>query len=235
MVPTLRVVGEEVLFTHWPVEPERLVSLLPDSLTVDTFDETAWVTVLAHEVTEAGLDAVPVSPVSGFGEVDLRTYVTFDGEPGVFFFSCNTGQQLNALLGERVFGLPHQPAAVSLDRRGDQNVLRCRQTDSDVGGRFDATYRPTGTPSPAESGSLAEFLVERHTYFSPTDRETDQPAAFIIGSIEREPWQLSDVDATVRTNTMFDVVSMEPPATAPTFHYSPRFESRFVSRDTASV
>jgi uncharacterized protein YqjF (DUF2071 family) len=235
MLPILRIVGEDVLFTHWRVKPERLKSTLPAPLTVDTYDGSGWVTVLAHEVTEAGLDAIPVSPFSGFGEVDLRTYVTFNEDQGVFFFSCNTGQELNALLGEQVFGLPHRRASVSFNRRGEEIVVRCRQTGSGSAGRFDVKYQPTGTPSPAEPGSLMEFLAERHTYFSPTDPEKERPGSFIVGSIERDPWQLSDVNTDIRTNTMFDRLPTELPSKPSEAHYSPRFESRFVGRETVKI
>ena len=40
---------------------------------IDTFDGTGWLTFIAHEVTDATLDAVLVSPLPAFGDVDLRT------------------------------------------------------------------------------------------------------------------------------------------------------------------
>lgn len=235
MFPTLRLVGEDVLFVHWPVAPATLDSIIPDPLTVETYDDHAWVTVLAHEVTEATLDAVPVSPLPAFGEVDLRTYVQFDGDSGVLFLSCNTGQALNTLLGERTFGLPHRRADVSFDRHDGRILLRCQQADAGSAGRFDVTYQPTGDASPAAPDSLAEFLVERHTYFTPTSRDEGDPTQLTIGTIERDPWDLAPVDANVRNNTMFELIDIEPPTTAPTTHYSPRFESRFVGRETVQI
>lgn len=235
MLPTLRIVGEDVLFTHWPVDADTLRSVIPEPLDVDTFDGTGWITVLAHEVTEATLDAVPVSPLRPFGEVDLRTYVQYGDDSGVYFFSCNTGQELNALLGEQAFGLPHHRADVSFDRRDDRLILRCQQGNAGSNGRFDVTYQPTGPTAPADAGSLMEFLVERHTYFTPTDAGRESSGSMLIGSIERDPWQIGEVEARIRANTMFGLIDLDTPDVAPTFHYSPRFESRFVDRERVSI
>ncbi|MXR40792.1 hypothetical protein GRX01_05480 [Halobaculum sp. WSA2] len=227
MAPTLRLVGEDVLFASWPVPTTRLEATVPDPLTIDTYDGTGWVTILAHEVTDAGLDAVPMSQFPEFGEVDLRTYVRYDDDPGVHFFSCNTSQRLGTLVGDRSFGLPFTHASIDFDRRGDRTVLRCARSKSAGRGRYDVIYRPTGQPAPADAGSLAEFLVERHTYFTPDE----DAGAMVIGSVERDPWQLAPVDATVRTNSLFETVGLDAPDGDPVFHYSPRFESRFVDRE----
>jgi hypothetical protein len=234
VLPTLRISGDDVLFAHWPVDAAALEAAVPEPLTVETFDGDAWLTILCHEVTEATLDAVPVSPLAAFGEVDLRTYVRFDGDPGVYFFSCNTGQALNSLLGERAFGLPHRRATIDIDRHNGRVILRAAQSAAG-GGRYDVTYRPMGTPQPADPESLADFLVERHTYFTPTEGDATSTDSMLIGSIERDPWQLASVDASIRTNTMFETASLDAPTAAPTFHYSPGFTSLFVDREVVAL
>jgi uncharacterized protein YqjF (DUF2071 family) len=80
MFPTLRIVGEDVLFAHWPIEPDTLRSVVPGPIAIDTFDGSGWLTIIAHEVTDATLDAVPVSALPAFGDGDLRTSVEFDGD-----------------------------------------------------------------------------------------------------------------------------------------------------------
>lgn len=234
VLPTLRISGEDVLFAHWPVDPADLEAAVPEPLTVETFEGDAWLTILCHEVTEATLDAAPVSPLAAFGEVDLRTYVRFNGDSGVYFFSCNTGQALNSLLGERAFGLPHRRATVDFDRHDDRIILRASQAGT-AGGRYDVTYQPTATTQPADPDSIAEFLVERHTYFTPTGGDATTPESMLIGSIERDPWQLADVDASIRTNTMFETESLTPPTAEPTFQYSPGFTSLFVDREVVAL
>lgn len=236
MAPSLRIVGEDVLFAHWPVEVSQLRTIVPDPLSIDTFQGTGWLTVLTHEVTDVGVGSSLSLPTPDFGEVDFRTYVTHDGNPGVLFLSCNTSQALNAILGERAFQLPYTHSSISIDRDRDCIVARCRDLGPTQDGRYDVRYRPSSPATPADEGSLAEFLLERHTYYA--SRTSDQPPNetddLTRGEVERDPWQLAPVEASLRTNTMFDTVGIEGPKSDPVFHYSPRFESHFVDRQTVS-
>jgi hypothetical protein len=87
----LRLVGRDVLFVHWaaPVDVVRAVG--PEPLTVDTAEGSAWLSVLIHEVSETTLASVPVS--RPFVQVNFRTYVRFDGDPGVYFRSLGAGNR----------------------------------------------------------------------------------------------------------------------------------------------
>lgn len=224
MAPALRVVGEDVLFAHWPVPVAQLTAIVPDSLAIDTYDGTGWVSVLAHEVTGAQLTGVPISLLPTFGEVEFRTYVTHEGEPGVHFFSCDTSQEPTSTISNRLSALPFYPASISVRRHDGEITLRSRRnTDSQA--RFDVRYTPTGATDTAAPDSLAAFLIERHTYFAVDDGE------LLIGTVERDPWELSSVDASIKTNTLFEATNLEPPADDPVFHYSPRFESTLVDQE----
>lgn len=225
MAPDLRIVGEDVLFVHWPVDPAALEAVIPDGLSVDTYDSSGWVSALAHEVTAAGVDSLPLSPLPTFGEVEFRTYVTHNGEKGVHFFSCDTGQEPTSTLSKQFFSLPYHPASISFNRHDGQITVRSRRTTSPEA-RFDVQYRPSGGVSEAEAGSLAEFLLERHTYYA-----ADDPDTLVAGTVQREPWQIGDVDARVRTNTLFEAIGLDSPTTEPVFHYSPRFESNLFDRE----
>ncbi len=236
MAPTFRIVGEDVLFAHWPIDVAALEAVVPDPLTIDTFEGSGWISVLTHEVTEATLDALPVSPLPTFGEVEFRTYVRHEGDSGVYFFSCDTGQQLTSIVSDLVFALPYYPATVSFDRRNGQFIVRSRRKTSPQA-RFDVTYQPTGDASTAESGSLEEFLIERHTYFieDDSDQADTAPGELVIGHVERDPWQIAPAEANIRVNTLFRSLDMEHPDERPRFHYSPRFESKLVDRERTAI
>jgi uncharacterized protein YqjF (DUF2071 family) len=49
MPPLFTVVGADVLFAHWRVDPDAVAAALPPDPTVDTFDGSAWVSALALE------------------------------------------------------------------------------------------------------------------------------------------------------------------------------------------
>jgi hypothetical protein len=261
----LRLVGRDVLFVHWPVPVDAVREVVPEALTVDTVEGSAWLSVLAHEVSETTLASLPVS--RPFVQVNVRTYVRFDGDPGVYFLSLDTGNRAAAVAARRLFGLPFRPARGSVRRRDDGTVtLRCqRAARRQPQARFDARYRPTGEPRSGSGSANGETvsgeptevdpdsttgrLVERHRYFVPgaeasrlsrtvggTERVREE-SGVLVGEVTRDPWRLAPVDASLRTNTLFDAAGLDPPDAEPALEYSPRYESRvvdleFVSRDT---
>jgi hypothetical protein len=207
--------GRDVLFAHWPVEPARLAPLLPDALEVATHDGSAWLSALAHEVTTraGGL------PFSGpFPQLNVRTYVEHDGDPGVYFLGLLTGSRPGGLVGERLFDLPIARGTMRLDRRDRTLTFRSQGTAGGRPLRFDARYeRAEGAGRPA-AGSLSSFLVERNRYFAVGDR------GLTAGEIEREPWALAPTEATVRACALPVEGALDPGAAV--VHYSPGYEMR---------
>ena len=243
MDAALTVEGRDVLFAHWPIDPDRLRPHVPDPLALDTRNGRAWVGALAHRI--AGVDPrgpslpaasarslpgalrAPLSP--SFAQLNVRTYVEHGGREGVYFLDCETGAPLVGAVARRAFGLPFRRADVRLTDRGDRLHFRSRRsaragdsrTDPDVDVRFDARYRPAGAPSPADAGSLAAFLVERSAWF------VVDGGRVRVGTVERDPWRVAPADATVLTNTVFEALGVDGPdrsTDSPAVHYSPGFE-----------
>ena len=81
----MRMRWTDLLFAHWPMDPAVLAPLVPPELTVDTFDGRAWLGIVPfrmEDVAPRGLPAVP--RLSVFPELNVRTYVTHRGLPGVW-------------------------------------------------------------------------------------------------------------------------------------------------------
>ena len=90
----------DLLFAHWPVDGDALRKLVPATFELDRFDGTAWLGVVPFHMTNVAPRFVPALPwVSAFPELNVRTYVTVAGQPGVFFFSLDAGNPLAVLLG----------------------------------------------------------------------------------------------------------------------------------------
>ena len=78
--------------SHWPVPVGQLRRVVPAPLSVDTFDGQAWLGVVAFRLTDVHLRGLPNAPgAAHFPEVNLRTYVTLDGQPGVLFLNLLDG------------------------------------------------------------------------------------------------------------------------------------------------
>lgn len=103
---------ENALFVHWPVDPAELAKLLPRGLEPDILDGSAWVGLVL--LTERGvsghgsLQRRLVAPIDHYG-ANVRTYVSHNGVPGIFFFSLECTSIL-ASFGARMAGIPYFPA-----------------------------------------------------------------------------------------------------------------------------
>jgi hypothetical protein len=154
-----------------------------------------------------------------------------EDDVGVYFLSLDTGRRTAAAAGRRVFGLPFHYADMSLSRRGDrvtfQSHRRGRGTPSAV---FQARYRPDGSTFEAEPGTLEAFCVEQFRYYFPAVEDhrvgvsRGDSGGVRVGTIDRVPWVLRPVDATVRENTLFEAAGLPTPTADPVVHYSPGFE-----------
>jgi uncharacterized protein YqjF (DUF2071 family) len=230
----LSMTGRDVLFAHWPIEPEALRPHVPDALTIDTIEASAWVGVLAFRVTDIklGSDHSLSVPSRQFGQVNCRTYVHNDGDPGVYFFSLDTGDRLGATVGRKLFYLPFSRARMDISQPnfGDDIAFRSRRLGLDTTtARFDARYRSDGPSFRAEPGSLEDFLIERYRFYIAesgllSSKRNDSAGESIrAGEISHEPWELTPADATIQTNTLFEAIGIDSPTTEPIVHYSPEF------------
>jgi hypothetical protein len=259
MSPLFTVTGRDVLFAHWPVAPATLRRRVPDVLAPATFDDSGWVSVLALENGPAGPGRTTVpTAFDGTPQLNLRTYVRpagsedadgnendaedEDADVGVYFLSLDNGRRLAAAAGRRLFGLPVHHASMRVTRRDDQITFRSRRPGSPEA-VFQARYRPTGTTYRAEPGTLEAFCVERFRYYFPASEDHRSGALqpgrtrdrVRVGRIDRDPWELRAVEATLRTNTLFEAAGLPTPTADPVVHYSPGFEMNVEPIETRRV
>lgn len=215
---------EDVLFAHWPVDPEVVAPTLPDALAVDSYDGRAWLSVVAFVMSDLRPRFAPVG--LSFPELNLRTYVVHEeGPPGIYFYNLDADDRVGVPVARNLFGLPYYRADMSVDRAGDGVRFRSSRRHGDAPpAEFDGTYRPTGEPFVPESGSLAHFLTERYRFYAASsggllpgaDLEGDTVYA---GSVAHDPWTLRDAEAEFRRNDLFRAAGFDDPPGAPVCHY----------------
>jgi uncharacterized protein YqjF (DUF2071 family) len=217
MVTSLNMGWRHVLFANWPVDTAVVDAHVPDSLTVDTHGGDAWLSVVPF----TNVDVRPTWMPTGWGlplpELNLRTYVTHDGDPGVYFFSLDA-QGVFGVLGARLFHhLPYFYARISLDVESDRVYFASdRRHPGARPCRFAGSYAPVGDRFTADHGSLAAFLTDRDRYF------TESPSgALRYARIDHGPWPLYRADVTIEENTLFAADGFAHPETEPVHYYSP--------------
>ena len=202
---------KQVLFTSWTVEPELVRTLVPDRFEIDTYDGQTFASLVAlrmHDVHLRILGWLPPAPgFDDFLELNLRTYVRYNGTPGIFFLSIDTDSVLYGELAEHVFRLPCHNAEMTPFELADG--FRFESTRNSAPARFEATYRPHGSAAPAAEGSLEHFLCERYSYFLAHEDDVIQ------GCIHHDPWPIQPVDVDCVTTDLFESVGLVAPARAP--------------------
>ena len=209
----------DLLFAHWPLEAHELREKLPAGLELDTFDGQAWIGIVPFHMTNVAPRGVPPLPlVSTFVELNVRTYVTHHGKPGVYFFSLDANSSMAVLAARALFHLPYFRATMSIDRPDRRIVYTsARATRTPGAGEFAATYWPIGGVVAAKPGSLEYFLTERYCLYT-----VDGAARVKRLEIHHGPWPLQAAEATIAVNTMADAAGLRLPSTEPTLHFSRR-------------
>ena len=205
---------ERLLFAHWAVEPARLADVVPAELPLDVVDGQAWVGVTPFEVKGLRIrGSAPPPVVSSFPEINVRTYVTVDAQPGIYFFSLDTSSRLGVETARRTYRLPYFRARQRFD--GDTFTSR-RIHDDGPAAEFVGAYRPLGEPAPAPPGSLDHFLTERYCLYT-----LDEQRRVHRGEIHHHPWPIQAADADLELNTMGQQIGIDLDGT-PLLHYAHR-------------
>jgi len=213
-------VWQRLLFAHWPVPAEMVRPLLPAGLALDTWDGHAWLGIVPFQMERVHFRGLPGIPTATrFGELNVRTYVTADDKPGVFFFSLDAGSLLAVLGARALFALPYYHARFAIATEGGVIHYRCERRGSGKPRTlFEARYETTGPVQLAQPGSLEDWLTARYCLY------TTRGARLMRGEIHHAPWPLQPATADIIRNTIAEPTGIHLPATAPLLYYSEQLE-----------
>lgn len=210
----LKQTWDHLLFAHWPVAIDQLRSAVPRFLELDLFANQAWLSVTPFKVADLTPRGIPFPVVSAFDEINVRTYVVYDGIPGVYFFSLDANSAMAVGGASTVFHLPYFSAEIHADARRSHVSFMSRRRRGG-GAEFDAKYSPAGAIFQPKAGSLDYFLTERYCLYT-----QDSSANAYRVDIHHAPWELQPAEAQISLNTMANAAGLRLPSTAPVLHYA---------------
>lgn len=229
----------KLLFMHWPLDPEMLRPLVPAELSIDTFDGRAWIGVVPFTMWGIRASFLPAIPgTSAFHELNVRTYVHYQGVPGVWFFSLDAAHRLAVWAARTFYHLPYFNAEMSLDQNGSAISYSSTRTDNQAYAQFFAHEAASfatdldgdnfqnlpraelsahwliGEPLPlAQPGSIEFFLTERYCLYA-------YHRGVYRSRIFHEPWPLRSASVSSFQSTMIQSLGIEQPASEPLLHYA---------------
>jgi len=194
---------------------------VPPELELDLFEGAAWVAVVPFRMSGVRLKCTPALPwLSAFPELNVRTYVTRDGKPGVWFFSLDAGNPLAVKIARGWYHLAYFNARMALEE--DAQGIRYTSLRTHKGaavGEFRGRYRPTGGVYAAKSGSLEHWLTERYCLYA-----QDAQRRVYRGEIHHVLWPLQPAEADLEVNTMARAAGLELPNERPLLHFARRLD-----------
>ncbi len=208
---------EDLLFAHWPVTTQALRRVVPEQLRLDEFAGTAWIGITPFIVRALRPRLLP-PPVVGsrFPELNVRTYVTVEDRPGIWFLSLDAASPVAVAAARCAYRLPYFSAHMAAVRQQGFLAYSSERTSGDgPPARLDVEYAPAGDVFTARPGELEHFLTERYCLYT-----LDGAQRIHRTDIHHPPWPLQPAQATFSANTMTAGLGIPLPDQPPLAHFS---------------
>ena len=244
----------DLLFMHWPIEPDVMRDAVPGDFDLDLYDDMAWVGVVPFKMNSTRPRCCPPIPQklmktspSSFPELNVRTYVTINVKengltrqlPGVFFFSLDAASKSAVRMARLGFNLPYFDAKMQLRREDGWTHYQSQRTHYGASpAHFAASYRPRPKksvyrePDSREGEAAAELRVASE----PGSLEhflTERYRLFTlgrkgrgvrVGEIAHEPWPLQEAECELSTCEMTNGLGFDLPDREPILHYADKLD-----------
>lgn len=159
----------DAVFLNLAVDPAALQPSIPYPL--DLYEGDAYVSIVAFDQIRfrtrfaTGLLSPLIRPLGSYLICNLRAYVRYRGEPGVFFMREWVPSPVSPFLVAATYGLPQRPAQIHYEHDRSAGLffghVAARGLRLTVSTRIDYGA-PLQMPA---GGSLDDFLLERYSGF----------------------------------------------------------------------
>lgn len=195
----------DIIFLHWPVRKEIIRPFIPDPFTICKFNDLAWLTLVYFTATETrGRKMFSKFTYPNFKQANLRTYVQFGQEIGVYFLSLYANDPLVAK-GGSFFGLPFRYTPIFREIGSGKDKLIIKN-------KLISQVKQKKEPFNPMRNSLEQFVTERYCiWLIKGKRIVKVPVSHI-------PWTLHKVNVHLKMKK-FIPKDLHLPA-EPISHYS---------------
>lgn len=207
----------KLLFMHWPVDPALLRPLVPAGLEIDTFDGAAYVGIVPFTMWGIRPPFLPPLPgLSRMHEINVRTYVKCNGEPGVSFFSLDATKRIGVWGARRFWRLPYYRARITLEQNRAGKILYTSQRihEGAVPATFHAIWKPGERLAESAPTSLAYFLTERYQLF------VEHDGGIYRTRIHHPRWPLQSASLEDFRSSMLEAAGLPEGRGEPLLHYA---------------
>ncbi len=152
-----------LLFLHWPVPCDQLRPLVPEELSLDLYQDTAYLGIVLFGMQDVRHRICPRFLSFNFLEANVRTYVHYRGNPGIYFLSLDATSRLAVWGARTAWSLPYHHSRMEMQSGNGETLFHIRRSSSAAFHR--TRYRLGERLPPSEPGTLEHFLLERYWLF----------------------------------------------------------------------
>lgn len=206
---------ENVLFLHWPVSPRLLSTQIPPELELDVYDGTAWIGLVLFQVKDMHPRQLPALPwFRSYLQVNVRTYVTYNGRGGVYFFTLDVEKWPARAFGKMLYSLPFRKAKIKMEKRGQDVYFVNRWEKKQWSEELVCTYTPVSSLFSPKASTLDDWLIERYCLWS------KRKGKLLRTDIHHVKWKLQKAEANIYSNSMASFLPRTIFQQSPLIHYA---------------
>jgi uncharacterized protein YqjF (DUF2071 family) len=146
-----------------------------------------------------------------FPELNVRTYVTYQGKRGVYFFNIEADHRLAVWVAKKFAHLPYVFANIDWQEEDHRIHFTCWRGNQPL---FEADYQPTSPAEPTKVGSVDQWLIERYCFY------TTHHGKLYRCEIHHHPWLVQRAKVNIVHNSIFNLHQLNISDTNPLFHYA---------------
>lgn len=213
----MRQKWRNVLFLHWPIPVEKLRPHIPSSLQIDTFNGSAWLGIILFVLEGIFPFEIPsISLTPKFPEINVRTYVKYDGKPGIYFLSIDVMNWASLKIAKNWYHLPYHSSQIFFQK--EEQKFHChsiRKGNENTPISFKGKYAPVSEVYFPKEGTLDHWLIERYCLYS-----SNNGINIYCGDIHHRPWPLQKAKIELVKNTLFTPFHFDLFEEKPIAHFS---------------
>lgn len=204
----------DLLFVHWKVPASLLRSIVPDELTIDTFEGDAFVGLVPFQMRNIKPRWLPERLAFNFLETNVRTYVVHNGRPGVYFFSLDANSRLAVWAARKGWSLPYVFAKMQSER--EDGLFTYSSVRPNGSGLSRISFRVGDHLGVSEIDTLEHFLFERYLLFVKHRKQ------ILVGQVHHTPYDVSTAEIQNLDQRLLADAGLKGFDKSPSFaHYSP--------------
>lgn len=179
------------LFLHWTIPFDALRQFVPKNLTIDSFDGSYYVSLVAFTMQKIRPKNLPaVRFISDFHEINLRTYIDKDNKKGVYFLNIEAEKYLSSFIARSLSGLPYEKSNINRSNKSYTSTNAIKNLYLDI--EFEIKNNPQ------QKTDLDRWLTERYCLY------LDNKEKIFRYDVHHKEWVLKNVE-TKRLNLNYKI------------------------------